>query len=131
VVGPFEQLAREREAGPVATDPGGQLLVVGAVGAGREARALRRFVQRPAQRRWSLAGEVPGRAVIVGLVDGDIQAAVADDIARVLKAADVAELGEDGDRGQAADAVDPLDQRTAARLFARAMACSSESNGTS
>ena len=62
---------------------------------------------------------MPGRAVIVGLVDGDVQAGVAHDVAGVLKAADVAELGEDRDRGQLADSVDLLDQRPAARLFAR------------
>src|SRR5579863_9770244 len=60
-----------------------------------------------------------GGAVIVGLVDGDIQAAVAHDVAGVLKPAYVAELGEDGDRGQAADSVDLLDQRSTARLLAR------------
>jgi len=77
VLAALEQLACEREAGAVATDPGRQLLVVGAVRARREAGALGRLIQRPAQRRWSLAGEVPGRAVIVGLLDGDIQAGVA------------------------------------------------------
>ena len=56
--------------------------------------------------------------MIVGLVDGDVQAGVADDVAGVLKAADVAELGEDRDRGQAADSVDLLDQRAAAGLLA-------------
>ena len=40
VVAAFEQLAREREARAVTADPGGQLLVIGAVGAGREAGAL-------------------------------------------------------------------------------------------
>ena len=74
VVAAFEQLAREREARAVAADPLGELKVVGTVGAGREPRALRGFIQRPAQRGWSLTGEVPGRAVSVGLVDGDIQA---------------------------------------------------------
>ena len=61
---------------------------------------------------------MPGGAVIVGFVDGDIQAGVADDIAGVLKAADLPELGEDRDRGQAADSVDLLDQRASARLLA-------------
>ena len=66
-----------------------------------------------------MAGEMPGGAVIVGLVDGDIQAAIADDVAGVLEAADVAELRQDRDRGQRPDPVDVLDQRPAARLFAR------------
>ena len=106
VVAAFEQLAREREARAVAADPLGELLVVGAVGAGGEPGALRGFVERPAQRGWSLAGEVPGGAVIVGLVDGDVQPGVADDVAGVVEAADVAELGEDRDRGQLPDPVD-------------------------
>ncbi len=59
VVAAFEQLARERETGAVAADPLRELLVVGAVGAVREAGALRGFVERPAQRGRSLAGEMP------------------------------------------------------------------------
>ena len=92
MVAAFEQFAREREAGAVPADPGGQLLVVGAVGAGREAGALRGLVECPAQRGRSLAGEAPGSAVIIRLVDGDVQAAIADDVAGVLKATDIAEL---------------------------------------
>ena len=44
VVAAFEQFAREREAGAVPADPVGELLVVGAVGAGGEAGALRGFI---------------------------------------------------------------------------------------
>jgi hypothetical protein len=72
VVAAFKQLAGERDAGPVATDPLCGLQVVLPVGAGREPGALRGLVQRPAQRGWSLAGEMPGSAVLVGLVDGDV-----------------------------------------------------------
>ena len=44
MVAAFQQLAREREAGAVAADPFGELLVVGAVGAGREPGALRGLI---------------------------------------------------------------------------------------
>ena len=52
----LQQFPREREAGSVAANPLSKLEVVGAVGAGKEPRALRGFIQRPAQRGWSLAG---------------------------------------------------------------------------
>src|SRR6201989_3281031 len=119
VVAAFEQLALEREAAAFPAEPGAQWLVIAAVGAGGESGALRRFVHRPAERWRSLAGEVSGGAVIVGLVDGEVQAAIPGDVAGVLKAADIAELGEDRDRGQRAHSVDLVDQRAAARLFAR------------
>ena len=66
-----------------------------------------------------MTGEVPGGAVIVGLVDSDIEPAVANDVPRVLKPAHVAEFGDDGHRGQPADSVDLIDQCAAARLLAR------------
>jgi hypothetical protein len=56
------------------------------------------------------------------LVDGDVQAGVADRVARVLKAARVAELGQDRDRRQRADPVDLLGQCAAAGLRARVRA---------
>ena len=74
----LKQLAGEGEAGAVAAEPLGGLVVVGAVGAARPARGLGGFLERPAQRGRSLAGEVPGRAALIGLVDGDVQAGVAD-----------------------------------------------------
>ena len=77
VVVAFEQLARERDARAVAADAFGELEVVLPVGAVREAGALRGFIQRPAQRGRALAGEVAGRAVLVGLVDGDVEPALA------------------------------------------------------
>jgi hypothetical protein len=83
VVAAFEQLAGERDARTV-PDPLGCLQVVRAVGAGREAGALSGLIERPAQRRWALAGEMTGCAVRVGLVDGDVQARVADDVPGVL-----------------------------------------------
>jgi hypothetical protein len=55
VVAAFEQLAGEREARAVTADPLGELEVVLAVGAGGEAGALCSFIERPAQRGWSLA----------------------------------------------------------------------------
>jgi hypothetical protein len=81
VVAALEQLARDRQAGAVAAEPLGSLLVVGAVGAGRASCVLRGLEERPAQCRWPLAREVPGRAALVGLVNGDVQAGVADRLA--------------------------------------------------
>ena len=118
VVAAFEEFAREREARSVTADPLGGLQVVLAVGAARMPRLLRGLIQRPAQRGRPLAAQMPGRAVLVGLFDGDVQAAVADDVTGVLKPAGVAELGEDRDRRQLADAVDLIDQRPAAGLLA-------------
>ncbi len=66
----------------VPADPLGGLEVIGAVGAGREPSALRGFIERPAQRGRSLAAQMAGRAVLIGLLDGDIQAAVPDRVAR-------------------------------------------------
>jgi hypothetical protein len=54
---------------------------------------------------------------LVGLVDGDVQAGVADGVARRGESACVAELGEDGDRRQRADRV-VAHQRPAAGLAA-------------
>jgi hypothetical protein len=51
----LEQFARQRQAGAVATESFGGLVVVGAVGAVGSPRGLRGFKQRPAQHRWSLA----------------------------------------------------------------------------
>jgi hypothetical protein len=64
-----------------------------------------------------LAGEVPGRAALIGLVDDDVQAGVTDGEPRGGEAARVAELGQDRDGGQRADAV-VRHQRPAARLAA-------------
>ena len=77
----LEQLAREREAGAVAAEAFGGLVVVGAVGAAGAAGGLGGLEQRPAQRGWSLAGEMAGRAALIGLMDGDVQAGVADGVA--------------------------------------------------
>ena len=76
VVAAFEQFASERQARSVTADPLGELQVVVAVGAGREPGALRGLIHRPAQRRRSLAGEMAGRAALVGLVDGDVDGRV-------------------------------------------------------
>ena len=104
VVAAFEQFAGHREAGAVPADPlsGGE--VVGAVGAALAASGhLRGLVQRPAQRRRALAGEVPRGAIIVGLLHGDVQAAVTDDVPGAREAAGVTELGQDRHGGQFAD----------------------------
>src|SRR5215207_5508200 len=78
VVAALEQLACQREAGAVAPETLGGLLVVTAVGAARPPGGLGGLEQRPAQRRRSLAGEVPGGAALVGVMDGDVQPGVAD-----------------------------------------------------
>jgi hypothetical protein len=44
VVAAFQEFAREREAGAVTADPFGELLVVGAIGAGGEPGALRGLI---------------------------------------------------------------------------------------
>src|SRR3954452_7645153 len=78
----LEEIAREREAGAVAAEALGGLVVVGAVGAAGTAGGLGGFEQRPTQRRRSLAREVSGGAALVGLVDGDVQPGIADGVAR-------------------------------------------------
>ena len=55
VAAALEQLARERQAGAVATEALGGLQVVLAVGAVWKPRVLRGLIQRPAQRRRPLA----------------------------------------------------------------------------
>jgi hypothetical protein len=77
VIAAFEQLARERQARAVAAQLGGGLLVVGAIGRAWPAGDLGGLVQRPAQRRRALAGEMPGSAMTVGLVDSDISCSAA------------------------------------------------------
>src|SRR3954462_14936040 len=77
----LEQLAREREAGAVAAEALGGLVVVAAVGAAGPAGGLGGLEERPAQRRRALAGEVSGGAALIGLVDRDVQSGVADGVA--------------------------------------------------
>src|SRR5215210_1202726 len=101
----LEQLARQGEAGAVAAETLGGLVVVGPVGATGPARRLRGLEERPAQRGRALAREVPGGAALVGLVDGDVQPGVADGATRGGEAPCVAEFGEDRHGGQLADAV--------------------------
>ncbi len=118
VVAAFEKLACDRDARAVPADPLSGIEVVLAVGAARTPRGLCGLIERPAQRGRSLSGEMPWGTAGIGLVDGDIQAGVTNGVARVLKAAGVAELSEDRDRGQLPDPVDLIDQRPAAGLLA-------------
>src|SRR4051794_26313494 len=62
VVAALEQLARDQEAGGVAAEACGRFDVVVVIGRRRAAGALGGLKQRPAQRRWALAGEVAGPA---------------------------------------------------------------------
>src|SRR6266545_56064 len=72
VVGASAELAGNREAGAVVVDPLGDLEVVAAVGRAGAGGRLRRLEQGPAQHRGALVREVAGRALLVGLVDGDV-----------------------------------------------------------
>src|SRR6266511_736118 len=77
VVAAAGQLAGHAQGGAVAAQPLLDLGVVGMVGGGGAGGAGGRFEQRPAQHRRALAGQVPGSALAVGCVDGDVQAGVA------------------------------------------------------
>ena len=79
LVAALEQLAGDGQARAVAAEARGGLLVVRAVGAaGAPGGRLGGLEERPAQRRRPLAREVSGRAALVGLMHGDVEAGVAD-----------------------------------------------------
>src|SRR6266542_4211097 len=118
VVGAPAELARDREAGAVVAEPLGDLEVVAAVGRAGAGGRDGRFVQRPAQHFGPLVREVAGRALVVGLVDGDVQAGVADGVVRGGEAAAIAELGQDRGRADWPDPVQALNQRATAGLAA-------------
>jgi hypothetical protein len=61
---------------------------------------------------------MPGRASLIGLMHGDVQAGIADRLAGGGEPAGVAQLREDRDRGQLPDA-ELTHQRLAARLATR------------
>src|SRR4051794_17840122 len=105
VVPALEQLAGDGQAGTVAAEPSSGLFVIGLVGAAGAPGELRRLIERPAQRGRALAGQMPGSPALVGLVDGDVQAGVANGMPRREEPVRVAELGEDRDRRQRADPV--------------------------
>src|SRR6266487_705495 len=92
VVGASAELAGNREAGAVVVDPPGDLAVVGVVGRAGPGGRQRRLEQRPAQQLRPLVREVAGRAFAVRLVDGDVEAGVADGVVGACEAARVAEL---------------------------------------
>src|SRR5262249_41721134 len=116
VVRASAELAGDREAGAGVAEPLGDLEVVGVVGRAGAGRADGRLVERPAQQLGPFVREVAGGALVVGLVDGDVEAGVADRVVGGREAAAVAELGQDGGRAYWADSVQALDQRTAAWL---------------
>src|SRR6266498_818604 len=82
VVGAPAELAGNREAGAVVVDPVGDLEVVAAVGRAGAGGRLCRLEQGPAQQRGPLVREVAGRALLVGLVDGDVEAGVTNRVVR-------------------------------------------------
>jgi hypothetical protein len=86
------------------------------VGRGLPGGLLAGLVQRPTQHRRALVREVAGSAPGVGLVEGDVQAGVADSVVGACEAAAVAELGEDRGRADRPDPVQALAQRAAAGL---------------
>src|SRR6266540_7157884 len=114
VVGASAEFARKREAGAGVVDPLGDLEVVAVVGRADAGARERRFEERPAQHLGTLMGEVAGRALAIGLVDGDVEAGVADGVVGGRETARVAELGEDRGRAHRPDAVQARDQRAAA-----------------
>src|SRR6266540_3588552 len=74
------ELAGDREAGAGVVEPLGDLEVVGVVGRAGAGGRHGRFEQRPAQQLGSFVREAAGRALLIGLVDGDVQAGVADGV---------------------------------------------------
>src|ERR1700729_425994 len=118
VIAALEDLARDRQARSIRSQPLSRLGVVLIVGAALARGAHRRFKTPPPQRGWALAAEMPRGASLVGLVHGDVQPGEPDRVARGGEPAGGAALGQDRDRGQLSDAELPQ-QRLAARLVAR------------
>src|SRR6266536_5393729 len=87
VVGAPTELAGNREAGAVMVDPLGNLQVVAVVGRAGAGGRQRRLEQRPAQQLRPLVREAAGRAFLVRLVDGDVEAGVADGVVGACEAA--------------------------------------------
>jgi hypothetical protein len=92
VVAAFEESAGDRQARALVSEPGLGLEIVVVVGRADSARDHGGLVERPAQRGGTLPTEVPGRAALIGLIDGDVQAGVADGVARGGEPSAVAEL---------------------------------------
>src|SRR6266566_338256 len=80
VVGASAELAGDREAGAGVVEPLGDLEVVGVVGRAGAGGRHGRFEQRPAQQLRSFVGETARCALAVRLVDGDIEAGMADSV---------------------------------------------------
>src|SRR6266511_2815333 len=90
VVGASAELAGNREAGAGVVEPLGDLEVVGVVGRAGAGRGYGRFEQRPAQQLGPFVRETAGCALAVRLVDGDIEAGVADGVVGGCEAAAIA-----------------------------------------
>src|SRR6266571_2758288 len=131
VVGAAAELARNRETGAVVVDPLAHLAEVGVVGGGAASGRLGCFEQRPAQHLRPLVREVARRTLAVRLVDGHVEACVADGVVGARETAAITELGQDRRRGDNADAVELGDQRSAAGLAARERASSPSSGASS
>jgi hypothetical protein len=99
------ELAGDRDRGARVGEPAGlERELVGAVGARRPAGCLGRLIERPAQLRRVLPGELAGPGALVGAVHADVEPGAAHRLARGRRARHVAELAEDRRGGQLADA---------------------------
>ena len=105
VIAAAGELAGYGQGGQPGVAPVPGCCAVAVIRAGGLGRALGCLVQRPAQQRRSLPGQVPGRALAVGGADGDVQPGVPDHVVGAGEPAHVAEPGPDRHRGDRADAV--------------------------
>src|SRR2546425_6422543 len=80
VVGAPAELAGNRETGAGVVEPLGDLEVVAVVGRAGAGGRHGRLAQRPAHHLGSLVRETAGRALLIGLVDGDVKACMADSV---------------------------------------------------
>ena len=95
VVAASGDLACDRQRrSSVSETAGFQRVVVGVVGALQARRGLRGFIERPAQRRRSLAGEFPDPAGLIRAVHADVDPGEPHRFARAGHSPDVTELGQ-------------------------------------
>ena len=104
VVAAAGELAGHRQGGQPGGAPVPGFGVVAVVGAAGRAAHLADSYKRPAHQLGSLPGQVPGGALGLGGLDGDVQPGVADHIIGVGEPAHVAEFGPDRHRGDRPDA---------------------------
>ena len=115
VVAAAGELAGDGDQGDVGLEALTELPVVGVVGRARPGRVDGGLIQRPAQHRRPLLGQMAAGAFAVRGPHGDVQAGMADGVVGAGEATTVAELFPDGHGEQWADPVVLL-QATAAGL---------------